>query len=85
VPSAEFPEPNFEALRLRLSMLRHERNWTYDALAEHSGVSRRSLVALETGDKVRPSNGSVETWYRLAKAFGIPIGDLLGALNDDSK
>jgi putative transcriptional regulator len=65
-------------------MMRHERKWTYDNLAEQSGVSRRSLVALETGDKVRPSNGSVETWYRLAKAFDVPIGDLLGALDRES-
>lgn len=82
-------EPNFEALRLRLSTLRADRGWTYEQLAERSGVSRATLIAMETGTPRgrrpdRPaSRGSLESWWRLAGAFGVPLADLIGYLDDE--
>lgn len=66
-------EPNFLAVRLELSRLRAERGWTYDALAERSGVTRRTLIAMETGT----TNGRLESWFRISQAFGIELNQLL--------
>lgn len=81
--------PNFEALRLRLSRLRAEKRWTYEQLAERSGVSRATLIAIETASerartKGSPaSRGSLDTWWRIAHAFDTELGDLLSALDED--
>lgn len=69
-------EPNFEALRLELSRHRASRGWTYDELAERSGVTRRTLIAMETGT----TNGRVDSWFRVAQAFGLEVGELLKTL-----
>ncbi|CAB4889969.1 unannotated protein [freshwater metagenome] len=50
---------------------------SYDALAEKTGVSRRTLISVENGQ----SNGSVETWYRITDAFGISMSDLMATLD----
>lgn len=71
-------EPNFAALRIELSRQRFERGWSYDVLAERSGVSRRTLIAVETGESL----GSLDTWFRLAAAFEIELGDLLRPLSN---
>lgn len=87
MPPAPNDSPNFEALRLRLSELRAERGLTYDQLAELSGVSRATLVTIETGSSRsrRPdspsSRGSLETWWRVARALGVPLAELLAALD----
>jgi putative transcriptional regulator len=84
----EIPEPNFEALRLKLSQLRSERGWTYEMLAELSGVSRASIIAIETGASRsrRPgtssTRGSLESWHKLAHAFGMRTADLLQYIDD---
>ena len=36
-------------MKNRLKELRHERGWTQGALADHLGVSRQTVNALETG------------------------------------
>ena len=69
-------EPNFEELWLALARLRSERGWSYDELAERSGVSRRTLIEMEHGQ----SNGRLESWFRIAEAFGVPLGDLVSVL-----
>ena len=85
---APHAEPNFEALRLRLSALRHERGFTYDELSERTGVARTTLVALETGFKrqARPervhTRGSLESWWRIARALDVPLSELLDSLNE---
>ncbi|GGR28948.1 helix-turn-helix transcriptional regulator [Agromyces mediolanus] len=81
-------EPNFDALRLRLSVLRAERELTYEQLAERSGVSRATLIAMETGSprSRRPeqpaSRGSLESWWRIAHALDVDLGDLLASLDE---
>ncbi len=81
-------EPDFEALRLQLSRLRAEHRLTYDALAERSGVSRATLIAMETATprSRRPgrpaSRDSLESRWRVSKALGVPLGDLLDALDE---
>ncbi len=79
-------EPDIAALRLRLARLRQQRGWSYSDLAAESGVGRNTLVILENG-KARPgrgdlpeSNGSLLTWYRIAEAFDMSIGELLAPM-----
>ncbi|MGN6272164.1 MAG: helix-turn-helix transcriptional regulator [Protaetiibacter sp.] len=69
-------EPNFEALRVELGRHRAARDWTYDELAERSGVSRRTLIAMETGT----THGRLESWFRIAQAFDLDLGELLRKL-----
>ncbi|MGW4564214.1 helix-turn-helix transcriptional regulator [Streptomyces sp. NPDC004561] len=73
------PDPDFTALRIMLARLRVERGWTFDELAERSGLARRTLIDLEHGR----TTGTVTTWHALAHTFDVPIGHLLGTLCDD--
>lgn len=82
------PPANFEALRLRLVQLRRDSGWSYDELAARSGVGRATLFTLESGKPRRTpgkaaTRGSVETWYRIAHAFGVPLGELISSLYED--
>ncbi|MHB6904000.1 helix-turn-helix transcriptional regulator [Streptomyces sp. DB-54] len=72
------PEPNLTALCVQLARLRDERGWTFDELAERSGLSRRTLIDLEHGR----TTGSVTTWHALVHTFNVPIDRLLGTLCD---
>lgn len=81
-------EPDFAALRLHLARLRHERGWSYDELAARSGVGRATLVALESGRPRRTpgkpaSEGTLRTWFRIAQAFNVDLGDLVRPLYGD--
>ena len=53
----------------RLTVLRAERNWSQADLADHLGVSRQTVNALETG-RYDPS---LPLAFRIAKVFGHPI------------
>lgn len=46
-------------------------------MAELSGVSRRTLISIETGQ----SNGSLESWYYISKALKVELSELLKALD----
>ncbi|MFF4041148.1 helix-turn-helix transcriptional regulator [Streptomyces sp. NPDC001816] len=70
------PDPNLTALRVELARLRGERGWTFDELAERSGLARRTLIDLEHGR----TTGSLTTWHALAHAFGVPIERFLASL-----
>jgi putative transcriptional regulator len=61
------PDPNLSALRLVLSRLRAERGWSYDQLAERSGLSRRTVIEIEQGRTI----GTLATWHALAHAFNV--------------
>ncbi|PPF87149.1 XRE family transcriptional regulator [Subtercola sp. Z020] len=88
-PSSE--QPNFDALRRSLARLRHDRGWSYDELAARSGVGRASLVAIESGKRRRdridlaPSRGNLLTWFRLAAAFEMPLGEILSPLYEENE
>lgn len=53
----------------RLRILRAERNWSQQDLAERLEVSRQSVNAIETG-KYDPS---LPLAFRIAELFGAPI------------
>jgi transcriptional regulator with XRE-family HTH domain len=72
------PDPNLTALRVERARLRHERGWTFDELAERSGLARRTLIDLEHGRTA----GSITTWHVLAHAFDVPIERFLTSLCD---
>lgn len=83
------PPANFAALSLHLRRIRVEREWSYDELAARSGVGRATLVAIESGrprrnPKKPASRGNLETWYRIARAFDMPLGELLKPLYDEN-
>ncbi|MFF0746396.1 helix-turn-helix transcriptional regulator [Streptomyces sp. NPDC004111] len=72
------PEPNLAALRVEVARLRNARGWTFDELAERSGLSRRTLIDLEHGR----TTGTVTTWHALAHALDVPVRQLLDTLCD---
>ena len=56
-------------MRNRLKILRAERDWSQQDLAERLAVSRQSVNAIETG-KYDPS---LPLAFRIADLFGLPI------------
>ena len=58
----------------RIQSLRKERNWSQEQLGEQVGVSRQAVSKWEAGTAVP----DVENCLALSRAFGIPIGVLLG-------
>ena len=53
----------------RLNVLRAERDWSQAVLAEHLGVSRQTVNALETG-RYDPS---LPLAFKIARVFDMPI------------
>lgn len=70
------PDPDLETLRLELARRRAAGGWSYDQLAERTGLARRTLIEIEQGRTV----GSLATWHAIAHGLGVPVGDLLGLL-----
>ncbi len=56
-------------MKNRLKVLRAERDWSQQDLAERLEVSRQSVNAIETG-KYAPS---LPLAFRIADLFGLPI------------
>lgn len=56
----------------RLRVLRAERQWSQQDLADRLGVSRQSVNAIETG-KYDPS---LPLAFRIADLFAMPIEDI---------
>ena len=61
------------ALARVLQLLRAERGWSLDQLAQRSGVSKGVLVAVEQGR----SNPNLATLARIGDAFGVPVTRLV--------
>ncbi len=57
----------------RVRQLRTDRNWSLEALANASGVSRSMLSQIER----EQANPTVAVTMRIARAFGMSLGDLL--------
>jgi putative transcriptional regulator len=51
---------------------------TQQQLAEKAGVSRQTIIAIEAG-RYSPS---LELAFRIAGAFGVPIGEVFGVENE---
>lgn len=62
-----------EAIGGRVRRWRADRSWTLDGLADRSGVSRRTLVGIESGQ----SNPSIALLLRLAATFGVGLAELV--------
>ena len=59
-------------MKNRLKVLRAERNWSQQALAEELGVSRQSVNAIETG-RYAPS---LPLAFQIAEVFGLAIEEI---------
>ena len=59
-------------MKNRLKVLRAERNWSQQELANRLGVSRQSVNAIETG-KYDPS---LPLAFKIADVFGLIIEDI---------
>nr|WP_274604668.1 helix-turn-helix transcriptional regulator [Microbacterium sp. CFBP 8794] len=71
------PEPDVSRLARRMKQLRAEQGLTYEQLAEASGLSRRGVIALETGER----GGTVATWFKVAHALGSTSAAFFGVLD----
>ncbi|WCJ59671.1 XRE family transcriptional regulator [Fontisphaera persica] len=74
-PSATEPAPDAISCHLgrRVRQLRAARGWSLDALAQASGVSRSMLSQIER----EKANPTLAVTLRIARAFGMSLGDLL--------
>ncbi|PJM91461.1 helix-turn-helix transcriptional regulator [Streptomyces sp. CB01373] len=70
------PDPDLDALRLKLARLRAARGWSYDELAARSGLARRTLIEIEQGRTI----GTLKTWHALAHALQTPFDELFSTL-----
>ncbi|MFJ3251215.1 helix-turn-helix transcriptional regulator [Streptomyces sp. NPDC086782] len=70
------PDPDLNALRLELARLRAARRWSYDELAAHSGLARRTVIEIEQGRTI----GTLKTWHALAHALDTPFDELFSTL-----
>ncbi|GAA0268891.1 helix-turn-helix transcriptional regulator [Alteraurantiacibacter aestuarii] len=59
-------------MKNRLKVMRAERDWSQQDLAEQLGVSRQSVNAIETG-KYDPS---LPLAFRIADVFELPIEEI---------
>lgn len=59
-------------MKNRLKVLRAERNWSQQDLAERLGVSRQSVNAIETG-RYDPS---LPLAFKIADTFGLAIEEI---------
>ena len=63
----------------RLKVLRAERDWNQQDLADRLGVSRQSVNAIETG-KYDPS---LPLAFRIAELFALPIEEIFTSPSKD--
>ena len=71
-PNVEAADPG-ERLGDRLKKLRGDRGWSLESLADASGVSRSMLSQIERGQ----ANPTLAVTIRIARAFGMSIGELV--------
>jgi putative transcriptional regulator len=58
---------------------REQRGFSHDALAERTGLSRRTLIDLEKGR----SSGTLRSWHLIAQALDIRLAALLAVVDTD--
>lgn len=59
----------------RIRRYREDKQWTLSELARRAEISKAYLFQLESGQSKRPSG---ETLYKVARALGVTMADLLG-------
>lgn len=69
-------------LKLRVAELRAERGWTQEELADRAGVSRATIIRIES-DKNRRAD--FEVLEKLAAAFNVTPGSLIRAVDAKRK
>lgn len=75
-PSADLPPDAVgRHLGLRLRQLRADRGWSLEAMSGASGVSRSMLSEIER----EQANPTLAVTLRIAQAFGMSLGDLIGS------
>lgn len=68
------PEPDLTRLRTVLNERRHAAGFTFEQLAEASGISRQTLLNISSGKY----NGDLRTWLKLSRTFGLTVDELVG-------
>ena len=72
-------DPNFEAARLAAHVRRRELGLTLIQLGKRCRLAESTLNGVLYGY----NDGSVRTWWTIARGLDVPIGSLLDHLNDD--
>jgi putative transcriptional regulator len=65
-------------MKNRLKVLRAEKNWSQEALAQRLDVSRQTVNAIERG-KYDPG---LPLAFKIAAVFGLPIEEIFVPAND---
>ncbi len=72
--SNEKNERNVTVMKIKLREVRQSQGMSYRKLAARSGVSLSQIEKIESG---YTNNPKLETVYKLAKALGVTINDLV--------
>jgi len=73
-------QPNFQALRLAAQVRRQHLGLSLRQLVAKTGIAESTI----TGALYGYHEGSVRTWWVIAQALEIPVGELLNHLHDES-
>ena len=65
-------------MKNRLEEFRNLNRWTQQELADKTGVSRQTIMAIEQG-KYSPT---LELAFRIARVFDTPVGEVFFYRND---
>lgn len=79
-PAAETADAINEDLGRRVKKLRGDRGWSLEELASASGVSRSMLSEIER----ERANPTLSVTYRIARAFGLSLQDLIESADSAS-
>ena len=79
-PAAAVADAINEDLGRRVKKLRGDRGWSLEELASASGVSRSMLSEIER----KRANPTLSVTYRIARAFGLSLQDLLESADSAS-
>lgn len=64
-----------------VARLRNQKGWSLAHAAKAANIGKSTLAQLESGT----SNPSLETLWAVARAFGVPIGSLIGSVHGLSR
>lgn len=79
--TSEPPTPDYRTLGVVVARWRRERGWSVERLSQEAQVAHRSVTNVEGGHHVP----RLETIWRLAHAFGVPVGDLANTLHGEGE